>query len=234
MLAERHDESFTKPEKSFQRLPIGVLVHTIADHSRAAWLEVLHGANTRWGSRELASWISGSYGRSTSPVSSSPNQTRPTFVHGARKSELACVERLLIGVREEILDRIPSYLRAEERANVAGEMIAAGLVCGVHDALGSIGYAAVDCAEMTLVDRITSLVVADYLTRPGDYQWLRICEGCGELSFAWSPVHLAGCEVEPAVSCESSVAPRPGCFPTTSTSRKSRSETHQRRDVFIR
>ena len=39
-----------------------------------------------------------------------------------------------------------------------------------HDIYGNHGFVPVDAARMRLVDRVLALLVADYLTRPGDFQ----------------------------------------------------------------
>jgi hypothetical protein len=47
---------------------------------------------------------------------------------------------------------------------------------------------------MRLVDRVASLFIADYLTRPRDYEQLVVCGQCDEVSFKWDEVHEDGCE----------------------------------------
>jgi hypothetical protein len=76
-------------------------------------------------------------------------------------------------------------------------MVEGMLVVGVHDTTGAIGYAPVRYAEMRLVDRVVSLFVADYLTRPNDYRRLVTCEECGDLAFDGLPRHAAWCQEPP-------------------------------------
>ena len=73
-------------------------------------------------------------------------------------------------------------------------MVDAGLVMGVSDDQGGLGYAPVHRMRMRLVDRLVSLFIADFLTRPGDYDSLLVCASCDEVSFAWDEVHEDGCE----------------------------------------
>jgi len=40
----------------------------------------------------------------------------------------------------------------------------------VHDAYGNHGFIPIDRGRMRLVDRVLALLVADYLTRPTDFQ----------------------------------------------------------------
>ena len=76
-----------------------------------------------------------------------------------------------------------------------------GFVAGIADRTGSIGYVPVDVGEMDIVERLMSLVAADYLTRPNDYRSLTICDDCDGVSFDWtSCVHRNG-----PVPCESGV-----------------------------
>jgi hypothetical protein len=62
-------------------------------------------------------------------------------------------------------------------------MIDEGFVVGVVDESSAIGYAPLDAFDMRLVDRVRSLFVADFLTRPADYDRFSVCESCGAATF---------------------------------------------------
>lgn len=75
----------------------------------------------------------------------------------------------------------------------ARRMIEGGFVVGVMDAEYAIGYAPVATPNMRLVDRVTSLFVADFLTRPADYARFRICDACSALMFDGGVEHHEVC-----------------------------------------
>lgn len=96
-----------------------------------------------------------------------------------------------------------------------------GFVVGVRDDNGVIGYAPVDAGEMHLLDRVASLLAADFLTRPRDYEGVTICDDCGAVSFAWTTCNGGTCdarrvsgvvrhEATPPPSCLS-ILPEAGC-----------------------
>jgi hypothetical protein len=74
----------------------------------------------------------------------------------------------------------------------AKRMVDEGLVVGVLDGQ-MLGYAPIDHRRMRLVDRIRSLFVSDYLTRPGDYRTFQVCD-CGLVTFDPAPAHYPDCE----------------------------------------
>jgi hypothetical protein len=115
------------------------------------------------------------------------------------------VGRIVESARDRVIQLVLSALRTWKEAGFAREMIDCGLVVGVCDAHGSLGYAPADRAELRLVDRVASLFVADYLTRPRDYESLVMCASCGLPSFSWDRVHGPGCEGD--------APPRSGMFP---------------------
>jgi hypothetical protein len=73
-------------------------------------------------------------------------------------------------------------------------MVDDGLVIGVTDFRGALGFVPAACQRMRLVDRVTTLFLADYLTRPRDYEDLVVCPDCTSVSFAWSELHHDGCD----------------------------------------
>src|SRR5207253_86533 len=80
----------------------------------------------------------------------------------------------------------------------------------VHDVAdaprqGAIGYATPAHPMMSLAERVVALLVADFLTRPRDYECVSACPDCGTISFAWAPSHHASCA---AYAPESTVVPK--------------------------
>jgi hypothetical protein len=169
-------------------------VHDIADACREAGVLFLAGSGGHWGRLELATWLTGPYASATrvdSRRALSPRR-RPG-VHHQRLTE-ASVESLLFRARERVIAMLEGASDAWATAAFARDMIDAGLVVGVQDAYGAIGYAPVDAREMRMFDRVASLFIADHLTRPHDYRGVRVCDVCGSVLFEWHAAHSAGCE----------------------------------------
>jgi len=61
------------------------------------------------------------------------------------------------------------------------------------DADDDLGYAPMARPDMRLVDRVTSLFVADYLTRPADYERFRVCDACAAIMFDGGAGHQEVC-----------------------------------------
>ena len=59
-----------------------------------------------------------------------------------------------------------------------------------HDLYGSRGFIPIDGARMRLVDRVLALLVADYLTRPGDFQPTRSPISGTQLTKPWMELDL--------------------------------------------
>lgn len=168
-------------------------VHEIADRARRAALEFMGGTNAGWGEREIGEWLIASYGAATRATKS-----RIAAVGRPSSEESAAGEESLVPLLLRTRDRLTSALRTCRKdwtdSAFAREMIDGGFVAGVADDFGAIGFAPVDAPGMRLFDRVISLFIADFLTRPNDYARLELCDDCGEVSFEWAPSHLSGCE----------------------------------------
>lgn len=176
----------------FVELPGNVSVFDIVDASRRAALAFLDGAQGLWGRRELAAWLVGDYAAATSASCPFIEERSPSS-HGLTPLEDVTIEKLLRRARRRILDLLAT--RSEWGASLAQDAVDRGLVIGVEDHRGTVGYAPVDVPGLRLVDRLSALFIADYLTRPQDYLALEICHECEELSFEGIPVHFEDCEM---------------------------------------
>ena len=192
------------PKQRFRNLEDGVTVHDVADRCREAGLEYFSGANGAWSSRDLAKWLMGSYRAATAPPSTVDSPFRKKATPPLHLDEGAVIG-LLVRTRECVLEMILSPRSAWEEGGLGAEMLARGLLLGVRDGLGSIGYAPIDLPDTRLVDRVASLFVADYLTRPGDYEEIQVCDECGEISFRWQRRHRERCAV---TTSQSGVVPK--------------------------
>ncbi len=72
-------------------------------------------------------------------------------------------------------------------------MLEGGFVVGVMDSEYALGFAPVATPSMRLVDRVTSLFIADFLTRPADYARFRICDACSAIMFDGGAEHFEVC-----------------------------------------
>jgi hypothetical protein len=70
------------------------------------------------------------------------------------------------------------------------------------DRVGRVGFAPVDREKTRLSDRILSLLCADFLARPDDYEGLvEVCEPCQAISFSSALYHVTDCDAR----CQSGV-----------------------------
>jgi hypothetical protein len=146
--------------------------------------EFFAGSNGRWGKRGLAEWLHGAYAHATWRREGSAS-ARASTPSGIGLAELA-VERLLLRTRDDVVALFETCR--------ADDALASGAVVVARDSEGSVGYVAVDQPGMTLFERVSALLFADWLTRPSDYRdHLHVCDNCWEVSFDWAPQHL-GCE----------------------------------------
>jgi hypothetical protein len=182
-----------EPTSRFRSLPPGTSVLDAADAARSAGLAFITMATAQWGRLELAHWLVSAYRPSVLQMRRDPKASG-TFQR--RSVDEEAVGQLVFAAQQRVIRLILSATRSWNEAGFAREMIDCALVVGVCDENGSLGYAAVDRAEMRLVDRVTSLFVADYLTRPRDYEALVMCAACGVPSFRWDRMHSADCASE--------------------------------------
>lgn len=183
------------PASRFTLLPETVSALEVADRCRVAALEFMEGtALGCWGRKELALWLISDYKRAVSVVAPTSGNRRRSVRSGDTLDE-GTVEGLLLHTRERMLDMLIGSSECWEGVEFAREMIDSGLVVGVRDSLGAIGYAAVDHPGLRLVDRVASLFIADCLTRPADYRATVACEYCGAVSFAWPAEHHGECHL---------------------------------------
>lgn len=144
--------------------------------SRRALLDVLSGSAVQWSDEEVATWLAGQYRAATlrAPGSPSPPLTLAPYWHLVREA--------LAHARKVVTTRMHKATRGEFQFAV--EALEAGNVEQVKDRAGNYAFLPVDYPGMTLCDRIESLLAADYLTRPADYEErLSFCRCCTAASF---------------------------------------------------
>jgi hypothetical protein len=173
----------------FRMLPRDTSVHSIADRARAAGFVFISSSRWGWGKRDLANWLVHDYRPAVLEASARPR----TEVSSAKADE-ASATKLVASSRRRVVEMLCEAASAWNGADFARESIENGLVIGVSDDVGGLGYAPVHQGRMRLVDRVASLFIADYLTRPRDYEQLVVCPTCDEVSFKWDEIHEDGCE----------------------------------------
>jgi hypothetical protein len=179
-----------KPTKSFiaprvearcVALERGTGIEDVADAARSAALGFAWGANRGWGRLELARWLVGPYARAVAVSHGARSGVRRAVTERPLAEDT--VSHLLRRSHGYLLDGLRSAATWRRDASFAREMIDEGFVVGVVDESSAIGYAPLDAFDMRLVDRVRSHFVADFLTRPADYDRFSVCESCGAATF---------------------------------------------------
>lgn len=178
-----------EPRRICSLLP-GIRVRDVADACRSAALTFAAHGPRDWSRRELADWLVGPYAQAVAPTRSlRVSGTRRAVVH--RPVDEASVQELLTAARTEVIEVVRAAWSWKHDAASVRASVEEGLVVGVVDAAGAeLGYAPVDSARMRLADRVRSLFVADYLTRPTDYAFFAICRECDGPTFDGGLSHL--------------------------------------------
>jgi len=169
----------------------GLTVTDVADAARSAALGFAWGANNGWGKRELARWLEGPYARAVAVSHGARAGVRRRVAPRPISEET--IETLLARAHAFLMDGLRSVSEWRRDASFAREMIDEGFVVGVVDESSAIGYAPLDAYDMRLVDRVRSLFVADFLSRPDDYEDFIICDACGAATFEGAQFHELTC-----------------------------------------
>jgi hypothetical protein len=169
----------------------GIRVHDVAEACRNAALGFALNAQQGWGRPELARWLVGPYAEAVAATRSlRVSGTRAAVVH--RPVEEDTIQELLGTTRTEVLE----LLRAAPTWTHDGASVRAsldeGLVAGIVDEASDLGFAPLDSGRMRLAARVRSLFIADYLTRPRDYESFTICTHCDTATFD-AEAHRAEC-----------------------------------------
>jgi hypothetical protein len=162
-------------------LPEHTSTFALAEACRSAALMFLNEA-PHWGKAELAMWLMGPYTQLTRYVpaesrAKSGEFTRPVPL--LRDIDVRMVERIISGARQEVLATLARISDMEGGASFSFSMISGGFVARCEDRRQFMGWVPTTTASR-LADRVLSLIAADYLTRPEDYELeLSVCSHCG-------------------------------------------------------
>jgi hypothetical protein len=160
-------------------LPAKATMTSFADGCRAAALDFVNRVSQRPDKTALAEWLRGPYRAHV--VALAPMRTRRIDSSVLVKSAL---ERLIVHAREEVSRALLEARDPESGVSFGYTALAAGHVYRCRDATGTEGWVPVALPRMRLIDRVMSLVAADYLLRSEDYeQTLFSCVRCESLVF---------------------------------------------------
>lgn len=150
--------------KPMLHLERSVTVTDVADAARSALADFMGMPPEK---RDLSEWLVGSYARATRfvprrPHSLPPPGSRPPpsqseqiedLVVAAKRDGQSIITAAVDGGAEALVQRLPSVVP----------------IMRVEDAFGGHGFAPLDGPRLRLADRVLSLIVADFLTRPDDF-----------------------------------------------------------------
>lgn len=157
----------------------------VAEDCRAAALAFLNDS-AHWGKAELAMWLMGPYSQLTQYVSPYSRRRSGEFARSApmlREIDVRMVDRVIKSAHEEVIATLKRTNDAEGGASFAFTMHAAGFIARCEDRGHIAGWVPTSDARR-LADRVLSLLAADYLARPNDYESeLSICGQCGTVEF---------------------------------------------------
>lgn len=176
-------------DSRFRLLPSDMNVLDVADRARAAGFVFISSSRWGWGKRDLANWLVHDYRPAVLAASA-----RPRTEASSAKADEPSTTKLVASARRRVVEMLADCCTSWAGTDFASESIENGIVIGVSDDAGTIGYAPVHQGRMRLVDRVASLFIADFLTRPRDYEQLVVCGSCDEVSFKWDEIHEDGCE----------------------------------------
>lgn len=143
--------------------------------NRRALLGALSGSAAQWGEVEITAWLAGPYRAATLRADRAwqPPSLAPYF-HLVRET--------FARARRIVTTRMHRATRGEFRFAV--DALEIGYVEQVTDGEGNYAFLAADYPSMNLCDRVESLLAADYLTSPSDYEErLSFCRYCTEANF---------------------------------------------------
>lgn len=179
-----------RSEARFTTLPPGLRVKDQADACRSAGLAFMWCARASWGKRELAQWLVGPYAAATKTTTRrAAISTRPP----PRSIPVDTVHALLARSHAHVVAILRACTTWQNDEGFARRMVEGDVVVGVMDVESGIGYAPVAAPGMRLVERVVSLFVADFLTRPSDYARFRVCHACSSILFDGGAEHRDVC-----------------------------------------
>ena len=113
--------------------------------------------------------------------------------HPVARMDDASVEAVVEDARMRITRMIVEDSKSWNAPGFAKEMIDRGLITSVTDASGREAYAPAARVELSFIERVASLYIADFLAHPADYANVTSCECCGEIMLNGRVRHGRAC-----------------------------------------
>ena len=176
------------------RLASGFTIDDVAEACRSAALELLDGVRNGWGKKELVTWLTGSYHQISILRCSAdelafadvvPHTPRPDLRGRSPSVPPEDIEKTLKAAREEVLAVLERFAAGDEAAETfVWRVKSRGGLARVEDEQGTVGLVPNEQPSQRLVERVLSLIAADYIARPLDYEErVTVCRACGSVSF---------------------------------------------------
>ena len=183
------------PKPKTIRLASGFTIDDVAEACRSAALELLDGVRDGWGKKELVRWLTGSYHQISILRCSAdelafadvvPHTPRPSGQSDRPSVPPEDVEKTLRTARAEVLAVLERFAAGDEAAETfVWRVKSRGGLSRVEDETGAQGFVPNEQASQRLAERVLSLLAADYVARPSDYEErVAICHACGRVSFS--------------------------------------------------
>jgi hypothetical protein len=172
----------------------------VAEGCRSAALDLLDGIRRGYWKRELAHWLVGPY-RELTLVSLSREERAWAEVvpHSHRRPAVPIDGRLqevMMRAHDLVLTALARFSDRSDAGVFATRALARGAVIPFVDDFGEDGFAPVDLPGMRLVERVMSLVAADFLRRPHDYEMAcTVCNVCATVVFDPNSRESGACAV---------------------------------------
>ncbi|MGH7280075.1 MAG: hypothetical protein ACRELY_01005 [Polyangiaceae bacterium] len=172
----------------------GFTIDDVAEACRSAALELLDGVRDGWGKKELVKWLTGSYHQISILRCSAdelafadvvPHSPRPDLRTNTPSVPPEDIEKTLKSAREEVLAVIERFASGDQAAETfVWRVKSRGGLARVEDENGAPGLVPNEQPSQRLVERVLSLIAADYVARPLDYEdRVAVCHACGSVSF---------------------------------------------------
>jgi hypothetical protein len=145
-------------------LPGHVVVEEVADASRRAVRAFLAIEPDK---ASLSAWLSGPYREATCFGPRRSENAHPHTPSGAHQATPTKVTDLVMTSKSIVIGALTAaQLGIDDLLKLLPSVVR---VVPAHDVYGNRGFIPVDGARIRLADRLLALLVADYLTRPGDF-----------------------------------------------------------------
>jgi hypothetical protein len=174
------------------RLVSPFTVDDVAEACRSAAIDFLDGVRDGWGKRELAAWLIGPYHQLSllrcAPAEIASAEVVPQMPRRAPSAKRIAdqdIDKTMRDARNQVLHVIQRFASGDPTAETfVWRVRSRGALARVEDETGRAGLVPNEVPAQRLVERILSLIAADYVARPLDYEdRATICATCKTVTF---------------------------------------------------